>query len=561
MLVALVVAALAMLALPLGARRMIDNGFSGTDPSLINNYFMVMILIGLVLAMASAIRFYLVTTLGERVVADLRNDVFAHLTELDPSFYERTRSGEVMSRLTADTTQVKAAVGTAFSQSLRNLVLFLGALIMMILTSGWLSLLVLVAIPLIVLPLVAYGRVVKQLSRKAQDTLASASAYAAENLSAIRTLQAFTNEKMVAGKFIGAVAQSVDAAVQRIRARAGLTGIAVFLVFASVIGVLWVGAHSVMAGTMSAGTLGQFVLYAVVAASSLGELSEVYGEVQQAAGSTERLMELLAEEPAIKSPANPVPLVLPLKGALAFDTLTFRYGLDEKRISALEGVSFAVAPGETVAIVGPSGAGKSTIFNMVMRFYDPNAGTVTIDGLDVRKLDLTALRSQIAMVPQEVSLFADSVAENIRYGRAGASLADVKAAAVTANAAGFIEALPQGYETILGERGQTISGGQRQRIAIARAVLKNAPVLLLDEATSALDAESERQVQSALERIMQGRTTLVIAHRLATVKRADRIIVLDGGRVVETGKHAELVAKGGLYSRLATLEFKDDEGS
>lgn len=340
MLAALVVAALAMLALPLGARRMIDNGFSAANAGLINSYFVVMILIGLALAMASAIRFYLVTTLGERVVADLRNDVFAHLTELDPGFYERTRSGEVMSRLTADTTQVKAAVGTAFSQSLRNTVLFLGALIMMILTSAWLSLLVLVAIPLIVLPLVGYGRVVRQLSRKAQDTLASASAYAAENIGAIRTLQAFTNEKVVSAKFSSAVAESVGVAVKRIRARAGLTGVGVFLVYASVIAVLWVGAQSVMSQQMSAGTLVQFLLYSVFAASSLSELSEVYGEVQQAAGSTERLMELLAEEPAIKSPANPLALALPVKGAVSFDAVSFRYGDDPKRISALDGVSF-----------------------------------------------------------------------------------------------------------------------------------------------------------------------------------------------------------------------------
>jgi ATP-binding cassette subfamily B protein len=488
------------------------------------------------------------------VVADVRSDVFRHLLVLGPAFYETTHSGEVMSRLTADTTQIKAAAGTAMSQALRNIIMLAGAMTMMFITSVELSMLVLFAIPAIVLPLIAYGRVVRLLSRRAQDSLAEASAYAAENLAAVRTLQAFTHEATVAARFKKAVDRSFSAARARLKARAGLTALAISLVFASVVGVLWFGAAAVVRGEMTGGRLGQFVLYAVFAAGALAELSEVWGEVSQAAGSAERLAELLATQPQIRPPPNPIPLPTPARGEIVFRDVRFTYP-SRPKVSALEGISFRVPPGQTVALVGPSGAGKSTIFNLLLRFYDPASGDVMVDGVRVPDADLEALRVRMALVPQEVALFADSVAENIRYGTPDASLEEVMRAAEAAQAHGFIEALPQGYETRLGERGVTLSGGQRQRIAIARALLRNAPILLLDEATSALDAESEGLVQKALERVMRGRTTLVIAHRLATIQKADRILVMDKGRVVEEGSHAELLRRGGLYARLAELQF------
>ena len=553
-LIALVVAAFATLAVPLGVRRIIDHGFSRSDGAFIDRYFGTMILVGLVLAVASSARFYFVTWLGERVVADLRRDTFAHLTTLSPGFYEATHSGEVMSRLTADTTQIKSAIITAVSQAVRNIVLFLGALAMMLLTSPGLSSLVLVAIPVIVLPLVAYGRVVRALSRKAQDTLAESSAYAGESLAAIRTLQAFTHERSAAERFGRAAEEAFEAARSRVGARAGLTAVTLFLVFASVVGVLWYGATIVLEGGMTAGRLSQFVLYAVFAAGALGELSEVWGEVQQAAGAAERLGELRATVPAIRSPERPTPFPEPPQGRIALRDVTFRYQA-EGEARALEAVSFRVEPGETVAIVGPSGAGKSSVFNLLLRFFDPQAGAVLVDGVDVREAELGALRRRMALVPQDIALFADTIAGNIRYGAPGASDPEVEAAARAAQAFDFIKALPDGFGTRLGERGITLSGGQRQRVAIARAVLRNAPILLLDEATSALDAESEAAVQKALEGIMKRRTTLVIAHRLATVQKADRILVLDQGRIVEEGSHASLVAKGGLYARLAELQF------
>jgi len=556
-LAALIVSAAATLAVPLAVRRMIDVGFSGVEPGLVDKYFATLLGVGLILALASAARFYCVNWLGERVVADIRADIFKHLTGLSPAFYEKAHSGEVMSRLTADTTQIKAAASTTISQVLRNLVILVGAVAMMIVTSPKLSLLVLIAIPIIVLPLVAYGRAVRSLSREAQDSLAHASAYASESLTQVRVLQAFTHERAAATRFAGAVERAFGAAKARTKARAGLTALAIFLVFASVVGILWYGAQDVLAGTMSGGRLGQFVLYAVFAAAATGELSEVWGEINQAAGAAERLAELLAVQSEIKSPPRPVPMPAPPRGEIAFRDVTFHYPT-RPAISALNGVSFRAKKGERVAIVGPSGAGKTTIFALLLRFYDPQKGTVSVDGVPVNQADLHELRSRFAIVPQEPALFADTVAANIGYGVGEASRSEIEKAARAAFAHDFIAALPQGYDTMLGEGGVTLSAGQRQRIAIARAVLRDAPILLLDEATSALDSESETLVQRALDAIMQGRTTLVIAHRLATVTRADRILVLDQGRLVEEGTHQSLLGNGGIYARLAELQFATD---
>ena len=556
-LAALIVSAAATLAVPLAVRRMIDVGFSGVEPGLVDKYFATLLGVGLILAIASAARFYCVNWLGERVVADIRADIFKHLTGLSPAFYETAHSGEVMSRLTADTTQIKATASTTISQALRNLVILVGAVAMMIITSPKLSLLVLIAIPIIVLPLVAYGRAVRSLSREAQDSLAHASAYASESLSQVRVVQAFTHERAASARFAGAVERAFAAARARTKARAGLTALAIFLVFASVVGILWYGAQDVLAGTMTGGRLGQFVLYAVLAAAATGELSEVWGEINQAAGAAERLGELLAVQSAIKSSPRPVSLPEPPRGEIAFREVTFQYP-SRPAISALNGVSFRANLGERVAIVGPSGAGKTTIFALLLRFYDPQKGTVSVDGVPVNQADLHELRSRFAIVPQEPALFADTVAANIGYGVGEASRSEIEKAARAAFAHDFIVGLPQGYDTMLGEGGVTLSAGQRQRIAIARAVLRDAPILLLDEATSALDSESETLVQRALDAIMQGRTTLVIAHRLATVTRADRILVLDEGRLVEEGTHQSLLGNGGIYARLAELQFATD---
>jgi ATP-binding cassette subfamily B protein len=555
--VALVASAAATLAVPVAVRGMVDHGFSRAGGGAIDSYFMALIGLGFALAIASAARMYAVNWLGERVVADLRSQVFRHLAMLGPAFYETTHSGEVMSRLTADTTQIKTAAGSALSQALRNLIMLAGTLVMMVVTSPALSALALAAIPLIVFPLLAYGRSVQRLSRTAQDRLADASAYAADNLGAVRAMVAFGQEKAVAGRFAAAVELAFVAAKARLAARAGLTAIAIFLVVASIVGVLWFGARMVVAGQMTGGELGQFILYAVLAGGALAELSEVWGELASASGAAERMMELLATPAQVTAPAAPKPMPRPARGTVAFRDVRFVYPT-RPDISALNGVSLSIAKGETVALVGPSGAGKSTVFNLILRFYDPQAGSVLVDGLPVAEVDPQELRARIALVPQETALFDDTVLENIRYGRSDASPEDVQRAAIAAHAHAFVVALPQGYNTRLGERGVTLSGGQRQRIALARAVLRDAPILLLDEATSALDAESEAAVQQALERITEGRTTLVIAHRLATVQRADRILVLDAGRIVEEGRHADLMRKGGLYARLAELQFALD---
>ena len=554
-LIALVVAALATLAVPIALRRMIDFGFTEHGVELIDSYFTVMIIVAGVLALASATRFYLVTTLGERIVTDLRDEVFAHLTTLSPAFYDRTQTGEVLSRLTADTTQIKSAVGASVSIALRNLVLFVGAVTMMVVTSLRLSGFVLVVIPLIVLPLVAFGRVVRRRSRLAQDTLAEAAAFAAEQIGAMRLLQAFTNELLATARFTQAAGKAFRAARDSTFARAVLTAIVIFLVFSSVVVVLWVGAQDVIAQQMTAGRLSQFVLFTVFAAGALGELSQVWGEITAAAGATERLFEILNVQPAIKAPAQPATFPKPPRGEVAFLMVRFCYP-SRPDTPALDDVSFTIKPGEKVAIVGPSGAGKSTIFHLILRYYDPTDGAVTFDGVRLAEADPSALRRHIALVPQESVIFAASARDNIRFGRPEANDADIESAAEAAAIADFIRRLPQGYDTQLGERGVMISGGERQRIAIARAVLRQAPLLLLDEATSSLDSESETQVGVALERLMQDRTTLVIAHRLSTVQSCDRILVMDHGRIVEEGTHEHLVEQGGLYARLAKLQFE-----
>ena len=555
---ALAVASAATLALPIAARRVIDHGFSEGGGRLIDAYFAVLVAVVAVLAAASATRFYLVVTLGERIVADLRSAVFGRLTGLDPAFFDAARSGDLVSRLTADTTQVKTAFGVSVSMALRNLALILGALAMMIVTSPKLSGLVILAIPMIVLPLVLSGRAVQRRSRAAQDRLADASAYAAEAVGAVRTMQAFGMEAITAARFRDAAEAAFAAARRSSFSRAWLTGAVIFLVSASVVGVLWWGAQDVLAGEMTAGRLSQFVLYAVFAASSLGQLSEVYGELSAAAGAAERLGEILAAGSAIVRPQRPLPLPEPPLGTLAFERVRFSY--PARATQSLRGISFSVAAGERIALVGPSGAGKSTVFQLLLRFYDPSEGRVRVDGVALTDLDPAQLRGRIALVPQDPTIFMGSVADNIRYGRPDASEAEIREAAEAAAAHAFIARLPAGYGTQIGERGVTLSGGQRQRIAIARAVLKDAPILLLDEATSALDAESEHAVQGALRRLMRGRTSVVIAHRLSTVRSADWILVMDEGEIVEEGTHEVLVRQAGLYARLAALQFDDLAG-
>ncbi len=552
---ALSLAAAATLTVPFAVRFMIDYGFSTQSPGKVNAYFAGMAAVVAVLAIASGARYYLVTTLGERVVADLRARVFRHLSTLDATFFDKARIGELVSRLTADTTQLKATFGTSASVALRNFFMFVGSVALMVYTSPKLSAFVLIAIPVIVLPLYAAGRSVRKRSRAAQDMLAEASAYAAENLGAVRVMQAFGAGAATNARFAGAVEHAYEAARWATEARGYLTSGAIFLAFGSVVVVLWLGAHDVLAGQMTGGLLSQFVLFAVLGAGALGELSQVWAEISAAAGAAGRIAEILAVEPKIVAPVPATALPLPPRGEIAFEHIEFAYP-SRPEIAAVHDLSFRIAPGETVAIVGPSGAGKSTIFQLLLRFYDPLRGRILLDGIDIKTADPEDLRRRINSVPQEPMIFGTTIAENIRYGALDASDEAVREAAKQAAAHDFIEALPEGYATRVGERGVTLSGGERQRIAIARAMLREAPVLLLDEATSALDAENEILVQSAVEKLMAHRTTLVIAHRLATVLSANRILVLENGKIVEEGTHSSLVAKNGLYARLARLQFE-----
>jgi ATP-binding cassette subfamily B protein len=558
--IALVVAACATLAIPAAFKQMIDLGFGAAAGAKsikhVDLVFLALFGVAAILAVATAARFYTVSWLGERVTADIRSAVYRHVVTQSPEFFETTQSGEVLSRITTDTTLIQAVVGTSISMALRNVLLFVGGLVMLFVTSVKLSSIILGLLVLVVLPIVFFGRRVRNLSRASQDRIADASAMAGEILNAMPTVQAFTHEKIEANRFGASVENAFQTAMQRIKARAWLTLIAILLVFGAIVFVLWLGAHAVIEGTMTGGDLGQFILYATIVSGAIGSLSEVLGEAQRAAGATERLLELMSVESQIQSPAEPLPL--PPRAAngaaIALSDISFSYP-SRPDTAALGHLSLDIRPGETVAVVGPSGAGKTTLFQLLLRFYDPQAGVITLDGVDITQLDLHTLRDAIGIVPQDTVIFSADAMENIRYGRAGASDEDVIRVAKLAAAHEFIERLPQGYKSFLGERGVRLSGGQRQRIAIARALLKNPPLLLLDEATSALDAESERLVQKALEAAMVGRTTIIIAHRLATVQRADRIIVMEDGKIVETGTHASLVALGGIYANLAALQF------
>jgi ATP-binding cassette subfamily B protein len=554
--VALLFAAASALVLPIAVRGVIDHGFSAEDADRIGNYFLALIGVAAFMGVASAARFYFVSWIGERVVADVRDRVFGHVLSLSPSFFEVTRTGEVLSRLTADTTLIQTVVGSSASFALRSMVMGLGCIVMMLVTSFNLTALTFVGVPLVLAPIILFARKVRRLSRESQDRIADTSAIAGEALNAVQTVQAFTHEEVDRNIFGSAVEESFVAAISRTRMRAVTTALAIFLSGSVVACVLWAGANDVLAGRMTGGELGQFILYAILLASSVGGLSEVWGDVQRAAGATERLMEILLTQPDIRAPESPRALKLPAEGAIAFDNVTFRYPsrLDH---AALSSFSLKLSPGEAIALVGPSGAGKSTLFQLMLRFFDAQEGRVLFDGVDISEFKPHEYRRQIALVSQEPVIFAGTVMDNIRYGRPDASEEDIRRAAEAAAADEFISRLPDNYQAVLGERGVTLSGGQRQRIAIARAILRDAPVLLLDEATSSLDAENERLVQKGLANLMAGRTTIVIAHRLATIQRLERIVVLEGGRIVGEGSHAELVARGGLYARLASLQFSE----
>ena len=559
-LLALVVAAAAMLALPVALRQLIDHGLAAQSAATINRYFVGFLAAAAVFGGFAALRFYYVTWIGERVVADVREAVYRRVIRMDPSFFEVTRTGEVLSRLTTDTTLVQSIAGSSLSIALRSLLNLAGALVMLALTSPKLMTALVVLLPLVIVPLIVVGRRVRRLSRDSQDRIADASALAGETLNAVQTVQAYTLEEQQSRRFAAAVASSFGTAIERTRVRARLTALGTMLVFGAITVVLWLGAHEVVAGRMSGGALGQFLLYAVYVGASAAALSETWGEVQRGAGAMERLSELLLAAPAITAPPRPAQLPARAAGRIRFEQVTFRYP-SRPQVAALDDYSLEIAPGETIAFVGPSGAGKSTAFQLLLRFYDPQRGRILLDGINLAELAPEALRAQIALVPQDTVLFGASARENIGYGRQGASAAEIEAAAAAAAADDFLRALPQGYDTFLGERGLRLSGGQRQRIAIARAILKDPPLLLLDEATSALDAENERLVQQALERLTRGRTTVIIAHRLATVLKADRIVVMDRGRIVGSGTHAELLASNALYARLAALQFTTAEAA
>lgn len=558
-LLALAIAAGASLLLPVAARQVIDHGFSASESAHIGRYFLGLLAVTTIIGLASACRYYLVTWIGERVVADVRNEVFSHVLSLSPEFFERARTGELLSRLTADTTLVQTVVGSSASFALRSVVMALGAVVMMAVTSPKLTALAFLGVPLVLVSIIVMGRRVRGLSRAAQDRIADTSALASEVLNAMPTVQAYTHEPLDRQRFSAATESAFASGIRRTRLRAVMTAAVFMLVGAAIVIVLWIGAVDVLAMRMSAGQLGQFILYAVILASSVGALSELWGEVQRAAGATERLMEILATTPVIRPPLAPARLAQPVQGRLDFSGLRFHYPSRPDQ-AALAQFDLQVSPGEAVALVGPSGAGKSTVFQLLLRFFDPSAGRILLDGIDIAQLDPAELRTHIAVVAQDPVIFAGTIADNIRYGRPQASDTEVRAAAVAAAADEFVQRLPQGYETPVGERGITLSGGQRQRLAIARAMLRDAPVLLLDEATSALDAENERLVQQGLANLMAGRgdrarTTLVIAHRLATIQRLERIVVMDQGRIVAQGNHAQLIQGEGLYARLAALQF------
>jgi ATP-binding cassette subfamily B protein len=560
-LVALAVAAGASLVLPIAARQVIDHGFHGGAATQVSRYFLGLLAVTTIIGFASASRYYLVTWIGERVVADVRRRVFDHVLGLSTEFFERTRTGELLSRLSADTTLVQSVVGSSASFTLRSIVLAIGAAIMMGITSPKLMALALLGVPMVIAAITLMGRKVRGLSRAAQDRIADTAALASEVLNAMPTVQAYTHEPIDRQRYGEATESAFASGIRRTRVRAWMTAAVFIIIGASIVGVLWIGARDVLAARMTPGQLSQFVLYAVILASSVGALSELWGEIQRAAGATERLMEILATEPVIAAPAAPLHVAHPVRGELAFCAVTFRYPtrLDQ---AALLDFSLKVSAGEALALVGPSGAGKSTVFQLLLRFFDPSQGRILLDGVDIAMFDPAELRAQIAVVSQEPVIFAGTITDNIRYGRPAASDAEVRAAALAAAAEEFVLRLPSGYDTRVGERGVTLSGGQRQRLAIARAMLRDAPVLLLDEATSALDAENERLVQRGLANLMagrggRGRTTVVIAHRLGTIQRIQRIVVMDQGQIVAQGSHAELVRGSGLYARLAALQFHD----
>lgn len=555
--VALVIASGTVLALGSGLRMLVDRGFADGNADLLDQALFVLFAVTLLMAGASYARFFLVSWIGERVVADIRSAVYAHIIRLDPGFFEVTRTGEVLSRLTTDTTLLQVVIGSSVSIALRNILMFVGGLTMLAVTSPKLTALVLLVVPLVVVPIIGYGRRVRRLSREAQDRIADVSAFSEESLNALRTVQAYTHEKIESDKFDGFVEGAFKTAISRISARALLTAVVIVMVFGAVGTILWIGGHDVLDGTISAGDLSAFVFYAIVVAGSVGAISEVIGDLQRAAGAAERLMGLLETKPAIAAPANPVQMPEKHLGHVSFEDVTFHYPARPDR-SALTGFSLQVRPGETVALVGPSGAGKTTVFQLLLRFYDPASGVIKVDDVDIRTADPVSVRERIGLVAQDPVIFAANAWENIRYGRPDASDEDVRAAADAAHATEFLDRLPDGFDSFLGEKGVRLSGGQRQRIAIARAILRNPSVLLLDEATSALDAESEQVVQKALETIMKTRTTLVIAHRLATVLHADRITVIDDGKLIAVGTHQELLESSPLYSRLAKLQFERD---